>query len=463
MGKLITFGKLNNYYKYIGFSIIFKMINELLYGINYNTLDEIKIISTDKQKLFSKHLLVHQMVNYMGTILISFLCDIYYSRQQKINGKDKATPSEENRSHTSSSHIILIHNSNAEEEILRDDLTKPVLIIIFLWIFESHLLELFILCLKDLDFWMLELLIITYLSANMFKLQIFKHQKLAIYLIFFPCLLKICTIILSFFEEKEAILYVKKILWIPIGILIYLILISIRSYVYSKIKWFMDLKYISSTKLLFFYGILGSIICLVSCIITTFVKCKSTENNNKVKKEDDILDFICLVNDNITDSTGQNETELYFDSFKLYFKKFSRDLDILYEIIILISGIVTFFLSNYFAIQVIKYLTPVYLIFSNPIFFFIQKTILAVYNEIKNHTLFSDPYYGIKNAKFYLDLSGDTFSIIALLIYLEIVELNFNEYNYNLRKTIIKRSLIDSGEIVNQEEELDEEADLISS
>jgi hypothetical protein len=355
MGKLITFGKLNNYYKYIGFSIIFKMINELLYGINYSTLDEIRIIS----KLFSKHLLVHQMVNYMGTILISFLCDIYYSRQQKLNGKDKVTPSEENRSHSSSSHIILIHNSNAEEEILRDDLTKPVLIIIFLWIFESHLLELFILCLKDLDFWMLELLIITYLSANMFKLQIFKHQKLAIYLIFIPCLLKICTIILSFFEEEE-ILYVKKIWWIPIGILIYLILISIRSYVYSKIKWFMDLKYISSTKLLFFYGILGSIICLVICAMTTFVKCDLNGD-----EKDNIFYYICLVEDN-------NGDKLY-DSFKLYFKKFTRDLDILYEIIILISGIVTFFLSTYFAIQVIKYLTPVYLIFSNPIFFFHPK------------------------------------------------------------------------------------------
>ena len=212
----------------------------------------------------------------------------------------------------------------------------------------------------------------------------------------------------------------------------------------------MDLKYISSTKLLFFYGILGSIICLVICTMTTFVKCDLNGD-----EKDNIFYYICLVEDN-------NGDKLY-DSFKLYFKKFSGDLQSLYEIIILISGIVTFFLSTYFAIQVIKYLTPVYLIFSNPIFFFIQKTILAVYNEIKYHTLFSDPDYGIKNAKFYLDLSGDTFSIIALLIYLEIVELNFNEYNYNLRKTIIKRSLIDSGEIVNQEEELDEEADLISS
>ena len=39
----------------IDFNIIF--VND---GSTDNTLDEIKIISTDKQKLFSKHLLVHQ-------------------------------------------------------------------------------------------------------------------------------------------------------------------------------------------------------------------------------------------------------------------------------------------------------------------------------------------------------------------------------------------------------------------
>ena len=467
MGKIISFGKSNNYYKYIFLSIFFKMINEGLYGFNYNeSFNEVKIISSDKQKLFSKHRLVHQMVNYMGTLLISFLCDKYSSRQQKIKGKNKLLSDEEKIYH--SSYIILIHNTNEEDvdNFLTIDLSKSVIIITFFWVFESHLLELFILCLKDLDFWMLELLIITYLSANIFKLQIYKHQKLAIYLIFFPCLLKIGTIVISFYEDGTNNLYEETVWLIPVGIAIYIILISIRSYVYTKIKWFMDLKYISSTQLLIFYGILGTIMCLIACGITTFFKCKSYEENNDRNK--DIYDYICLVQENITDSnSNNNKTKIYFDSFKLYFKTFSNDIELLKEISIIILGFITFFFSAYFIIQVIKYLTPVYLIFSNPIYFFIQKSILGLYNFIKDGELFKDQKEkNYKIAKFHLDLSGDIFSIIALLIYLEVVELNFNGYNYNLRKNIIQRSLIETGQIDNivnqQEEEFDEDTELAS-
>lgn len=466
MGKLISFGKSNNYFKYIILSIFFKMINEALYGFNYNdSFHEVKIFPNGKQRSFSKHRLIHQIVNYMGTLIISFICDKYSSRQHRLKGKSKDSSDEEKINQ--SSHIILIHNSNIGEEgnFLTNDLSVYVLIIIFFWIFESHLLELFMLCLKDLDFWMLELLIITYLSANMFKLQIYKHQKLAIYLNFVPCLLKIATIVISFYEDNPDNLYKEQIWWIPLGITIYLFLITIRSYVYSKIKWFMDLKYISSTQLLIFYGILGTIICSIACTITTFVKCK----NNEKKEHKSIYDYICLVKENFENSNNTNKN-IYFDNFKIYFKAFSGYTETIKEISILILGFITFFFSAYFTIQVIKYLTPVYLIFSNPIYFFIQKFVLALYNYIKSKKLFkneTETETRYKNAKFYLDLSGDVFSIIALLIYLEIVELNFNKYNYNLRKNIIQRSLIESGEIHNiinhQEEELDEDTDLESN
>ena len=440
-------------------------------GFNYNeSFNEVKILSGGKQKLFSKHNLIHQMFNYMGTFIISFLCNRYYSRQQKIKGKYRISENEENGNH-SASHIILIHNSSTDEDdnFLTNDLSKSVLIIIFFWIFESHLLELFTLCLKDLDFWMLELLIITYLSANMFKFQIYKHQKLAMYINFVPCLFKIGTIVISFYENETDILYVEKVLFIPIGIAIYIILISIRSYVYSKIKWFMDLKYISSIQLLVFYGILGTIICSICCTITTFFKCEKIEDEDH---KDDIYDFICLVEDNITYTDISNTTNIinktekniYFDSFKLYFKLFSDDWEIFKEILIIIFGFISFFFSAYFTIQVIKYLTPVYLVFSNPIHFFFQKLLLVIVNYFENDELIKDDEKQ-NSAKFILDITGDLFSFIALLIYLEIVELNFNEYNYNLRKNIIQRSLVETGEIVNnQEEELEEESnDLFSN
>ena len=42
--------------------------------------------------------------------------------------------------------------------------------------------------------------------------------------------------------------------------------------------------------------------------------------------------------------------------------------------------------------------------------------------------------------KFLLDESGDIASILGFLIYLEIIELNFCNFNFNLKKNIAHRS-----------------------
>jgi hypothetical protein len=290
---------------------------------------------------------------------------------------------------------------------------------------------------------MFELLIITYLSAHIFKIKIYKHQKFAILFNLFPCILKIITIVLSFKEDKEVdlepddiIVYKNSGWWIPLGIIIYVILITLRAYVNTITKWFMDLKYISQSKLLIMYGIIGSIISLFICIITTFIKC------NDEKK---FFRHICRVEEE------DSNPKIYFDNFKLYFENFdSNAKEIFIELAIIIFGFITFFLSVYFSILVIKYLTPVHLIFSSPIYYIIQKVILVINNLIRENTFFKDtePYKFVEE-KFSLDISGDIISLIGFLIYLEIIELNFNEYNYNLRKNIIQRGLVDSEGLEN--------------
>ena len=59
---------------------------------------------------------------------------------------------------------------------------------------------------------------------------------------------------------------------------------------------------------------------------------------------------------------------------------------------------------------------------------------------MKDHTFFDDTKeLNFKTAKFLLDISGDITSILGFLVYLEILELNFCKFNYNLRKNIILR------------------------
>ena len=144
------------------------------------------------------------------------------------------------------------------------------LLIIIIWVLEEHILKLCMIILQDLDFWMIEIIIISFFTVKMFKIKIFKHQIFAMTINIIPCLFKICYIILSFYDDTEEnnmytgklpIIYLKRsYIIIPIGFVIYLILIILRSFINSNIKWYMDLKYISSNKLLFYYGIIGSFI-----------------------------------------------------------------------------------------------------------------------------------------------------------------------------------------------------------
>ena len=445
MGKLISCGKFNNYYKYIFLSIVFKILNDSLYGFNYNeTFVEIKIFYKGTQKKFSKHYLIHQIFNHLGIYFISLILLKY---EKDSSSKDLNSIAEKEK--ISSSHIVLIHTDNQEEEVIVYDVFKPCLLISFLWIFEEQLLIIYGLTLKDLDFWMFELLIITYLIAKMFKFQIYKHHKFAILFNLLACLLKIAKIFLSY--KDNNILYTKYEFLIPTGIAIYLILITIRAFVNTKIKWFMDLRYVSSSKLLEYYGIVGAIICFVTCCVITFFNCKY------INDQKNFYDYICKVD---------NGAQIYFDSFKIYFKTFKNinAVEIIKEIVIVFSGMITFFLITYFSLLVIKYLTPVYIVFSNPIYYFVQKMILVINTKIREGRFFKDNA-DIKISKFFLDSSGDILSILGCLVYLEIIELNFNGYNFNLRKNIIQRSLIDSNDMEKRMTEIsgiiedDEETD----
>ena len=91
---------------------------------------------------------------------------------------------------------------------------------------------------------------------------------------------------------------------------------------------------------------------------------------------------------------------------------------------------------------VIKFLSPVYAIFALPSYFLIQKIILGIYTLIRKHSFFVNDNnkneYSIY--KFYCDISGDLLSISGFLIYLEIIELNFCDIDYNLKRNIEKRS-----------------------
>ena len=96
------------------------------------------------------------------------------------------------------------------------------------------------------------------------------------------------------------------------------------------------------------------------------------------------------------------------------------------------------------------------IIISFPVYYFIQKIILIITTAIKEKSFFSKDQINYINFKFSLDISGDIFSIIGFLVYLEIIELHFCNLEFNLRRYIMKRADSKGKENEDEDEDKDE-------
>ena len=103
------------------------------------------------------------------------------------------------------------------------------------------------------------------------------------------------------------------------------------------------------------------------------------------------------------------------------------------------------FFALYYDMLIIKFLTPVHIIFYRSIFYFIIKIIAIFYNKININYFFdiNGKFAIIKFWKFSFDIFGNFIAFFGFLIYLELIEFGFCKLNYNLRKSISERSLDD--------------------
>ena len=167
------------------------------------------------------------------------------------------------------------------------------------------------------------------------------------------------------------------------------------------------------------YGLIGTCFYSIFSIISSF-----TDYSNK---------YIYIVKSN------------GFKSYYDYFFSSKEKEEILIEIIELVSGMITSYIINYNFLIIIKYLTPVHIVLLTPIYYFLFKLVLIIYNII--YCSFNDwnRFFDTNKiprlyAKFTLDVFQDIFSLFGFLIYLEIIELKCFGLNYNLREKIINRA-----------------------
>ena len=436
MGKYFTFENYKKFYNYIIFSILALLFYYLCFGINYNAgFQTLRLFPFESQGEYAKHSLIRQIFCYFGTSIISILFYLKGVKRESFHIEDYRKIANDEKTYKS-----IVYRYAKEQNISY----SFFIFIIFIWVFLEQANDIFKSIFLHFDFWMIELLIITFLNAKMFKMNIYKHQLFAIYLNLFPILFKIGTIYLTFkgTTDSDKSIYLDhygnlKILYViywPLifpGFFIYLILIGfLRSYVYIQLKRFMDLKFMSPSILLFIYGIIGTIFYSGICVFTTFIKCDSSEKTN-------IFDYICTFKD--------NNNNKFFENYSFYF---AISKDIIFEILTNILATISYFLYIFFMILSINYLTPVHIMFIVPMLFFIRKIIALIFNcimyKIKGGVFVKDYDARIFMSKYLLDFLGDFFSIIGFLIYLEILKLSFCGLDYNLRHNIIKRGKNDS-------------------
>ena len=474
MVAYISFGKWNKNCKYIFIAILINILYDIIYGVNYEGIFEEFRIFGKSNITFNQHIYIHEIFNYLGVFIFALILSKIESNATKTNNLATSFSSDENDINQCS-RIVLIHNEDLTDFDYSAIFYTSILAI-FILVIAEQFLSIYGSTMKDLDFWMFEIAILSYINSKMFTLKMHKHQKLGIILNCCSFLFKFGSIISSICDKSDnnKPIYVKyNIFAIGIlGFLVYMISITLRSYSNSKLKWLMDLRYIRTSKILLLYGLMGTIICLIISIISTFIKCKNNFSSDIVDLDFNYIDFndyICYTTnityvDNINSSNINNSIikELYFENFKLFFKKFNCNdaKEIVFEIaFILLIMLISFFLK-YFILLIIKYLTPVHATFYFPIYFLFQKLLLGLNTLIRKQKFFTE-INKYKICKFHFDISGDFLSIIGFLIYLEIIELNFCNLNYNIKSKIMLRCLRDAKEMGSFDSSFDEREDSI--
>jgi hypothetical protein len=123
----------------------------------------------------------------------------------------------------------------------------------------------------------------------MFGKPIYSHKKCAIITILtISTLFKSLTTFEYISNDNYNLFYKNHIIFIPIIAVSYILLSLMRFYSLCKIKWLLDYKFIPVRIFFVIYNFLGTIILLIPCLLSSYIKCYDKKTLNDI-------DLICLI------------------------------------------------------------------------------------------------------------------------------------------------------------------------
>ena len=439
MVKYVEFGEYNKNYNFIFLAVVFWILMNYFPKFSILILFKYNIISKNVLELYN-HSNIISIFTLFGSFVFSCILNKYENKLSR--GESNLDELNAPNSDKGCFKSIKISEKKKKENLNNRKNFLYILVIIIICLLSEIILSI-ILFLKIFSYSMIALLITSFINTKMFKIKIYKHQKCAIFFNFIVLFIfQLISFVLSMLSENDKYLYKQHFWLIPIGLIIYFLIIIVSSYTYSKIKWFMDLNWISLSKLLINFMLVGFLINTIICVLFTFINCSENKNIFCVKEEDGTY---------------------YIENFMIFFEKLLEicrdenkfDLIFMICLICLLSLIV--FLYNFFVLSTLKNLYPEYYFFTTSIRETLIEIMVLFQNKISQGYFFAkkEDDYKISFIQFILDIIGNLLIIVGFLIYLEIIELNFCGFNYNLRKNIIDRGIKDIQEI-NEDEEQNE-------
>ena len=165
----IQLGSYNKYYKYIIFQVICNLLYHFTFGLSYGSVYT-PISFFKKQNNFRFHNIINNIFYYFGTFFFSL---ILYKYDPSTKKKIKSNESDI----SSTIKLIRYKNKNIKKEYY------IIILVSFLWVIHEQLIISYYayFYFDYLDFWTLEILITYYISKKMFNIEIYKHQKFAIF------------------------------------------------------------------------------------------------------------------------------------------------------------------------------------------------------------------------------------------------------------------------------------------
>ena len=282
MKKIISFGEINKSLLYILLMSASTTLNKYIYGFTYiecfypvNIYRSLHNWILNKNDNCPRNRIFDTFFNYLGVIIISL---IFIKEKEKEKEEEKDIDEESNEENYQNLEknknvlkIKLVFNRKKEYLKSKKGLFFFILIL-FLWVAEENLILIYVDVIQDLDFWFFELIFVSLIYSKLFLSKILSHQKLGMAIsIIVGSILKIYSICLTF--SGDLVTFYTKYKWLISFVIIYFLLIILRSYVNTEIKIFFDLKYISQGFLLVSYGIAGTIILGLTGIFTSNVTC----------------------------------------------------------------------------------------------------------------------------------------------------------------------------------------------